>query len=210
MTTYEEAKANGNLTLLNNKDLSKEFIKFETNYSFYSEIQSQAMDSYFKGPIWELKKSIGSSIVNTIKEQHDFHIKIIKKLHKVGVTFICGTDAGISITIPGFSIHQELSFYKEAGLSNYEVLKTATVNASKTHAIMNNMGTVEVGKIANLILIDQNPLLDLSALKKPRSVFVNGRKLSRETLDNFENKAKDRNNLIASALRYAENWIIEK
>ena len=159
---------------------------------------------------WYTSKLRDSSIVNTIKEQHYFHIKIIKKLHKVGVTFICGTDAGISITIPGFSIHQELAFYKEVGLSNYEVLKTATVNASKTHAIMNNMGTVEVGKIANLILIDQNPLLDLSALKKPRSVFVNGRKLSRETLDNFENKAKDRNNLIASALRYAENWIIEK
>lgn len=74
MTTYEEAKANGNLTLLNNKDLSKEFIKFETNYSFYSEIQSQAMDSYFKGPIWELKKSIGSlSLLTSVVRKRDYN-----------------------------------------------------------------------------------------------------------------------------------------
>ena len=62
------------MTLLNNKDLSKEFIKFETNYSFYSEIQSQAMDSYFKGPIWELKKSIGSlSLLTSVVRKRDYN-----------------------------------------------------------------------------------------------------------------------------------------
>lgn len=159
---------------------------------------------------WYSTKLRDSSIVETIKKQHDFHLEIIKKLHEVGVTFICGTDAGIGVTVPGFSIHQELAFYKEVGLSNYEVLKTATVNASKTHLIMNNMGTIEVGKVANLILIDRNPLVDLSALQNPKTVFVKGRKLDRKTLDNFENKAKNRNNLIASAARYLENLIVEK
>jgi len=151
--------------------------------------------------------------MHTNNSKNDWHhniVKIIKKLHEVGVTFICGTDAGIGVTIPGFSIHQELAFYKEAGLSNYEALKTATVNASKTHSIMNNMGTIEVGKIANLILIDDNPLLDLSTLQNPTIVFVKGIKLDRETLDSFKNEARNRSNLIASALRYVENMIIEK
>jgi hypothetical protein len=168
------------------------------------------VDSKAQFERWYTSKLRDSTIVTTIKKQHDFHLKIIKKLHEVGVTFICGTDAGIGITIPGFSMHQELSFYKEAGLSNYEILKTATINASKTHLIMNNMGTIEVGKFANLLLVDTNPLLDLSALQNPTKVFIKGRKLDRETLDNFENKAKNRSNLIASAVRYLENLIIEK
>ena len=168
------------------------------------------VDSKAQFERWYNSKLRDSTIVYTIKKQHDFHLNIIKKLHKVGVTFICGTDAGIGITIPGFSIHQELSFYKEAGLSNYEVLKTATINASKTHAIMNNMGTIEVGKFANLLLVDTNPLLDLSALQNPTKVFIKGRKLDRETLDSFENEAKNRSNLIASVVRYLENLIIEK
>jgi imidazolonepropionase-like amidohydrolase len=168
------------------------------------------VDSKAQFERWNMAKQIDSSIVKTIKKQHDFHLKIIRKLHKAGVTFISGTDAGIGVTIPGFSIHQELAFYKEAGLSNYEILKTATVNASKTHSIMNNMGTIEVGKIANLIVVDDNPLLDLTVLKKPTTVFIKGRKLNRKTLDNYEKKAKNRNNLIASAFRYLENLIVEK
>jgi hypothetical protein len=168
------------------------------------------VDSKAQFERWYNTKLKDSSIVKRIKDQHNFHLKIVKKLHKAGTTIICGTDAGIGVTVPGFSIHQELAFFKEAGLSNYEVLKTATVNASKTHSIMNNMGTIEVGKIANLILIDNNPLLDLSALQNPSTVFIKGRKLNRYSLDNFEKQARNRRNLIASALRYLENLMFEK
>lgn len=159
---------------------------------------------------WFNAKQEDSSTVERIKKQHDFHIIIVNKLHEAGVPIVCGTDSGIGITLPGFSIHKELAFYKEAGLSNYEVLKTATVNASQTHAIMNQLGTIEEGKVANLLLVDENPLVKLSTLKNPSYVFVKGRKLNRETLDSFNEKAKNRKNLIATALRYLENLIIEK
>jgi len=159
---------------------------------------------------WYTTKLRDPSIVETIKKQHDFHLDIIKTLHKNGTTIICGTDAGIGITIPGYAIHQELAFLKEAGLSNYEVLKTATINASRTHSIMQNLGSVEEGKIANLLLVDKNPLSDLTSLQNPSTVFIKGRKLNRETLDSFQEKSRSRNNLIASAFRYLENLIVEK
>lgn len=159
---------------------------------------------------WYNTKQDDESVVSRIKNQHDFHLNIIAQLHKAGVAIICGTDAGIGITIPGFSIHQELAFYKEAGLSNYEVLKTATVNASQTHSIMNNLGTIEIGKIANLLLVDNNPLIELTSLENPSYVIVKGRKLNRETLDSFAEKSRNRKNLMATALRYLENLIIEK
>jgi hypothetical protein len=159
---------------------------------------------------WFNAKQEDPETVQRIKTQHDFHINIVKKLHEAGVTIICGTDAGIGVTLPGLSIHKELAFYKKAGLSNYEVLKTATVNASKTHSIMNQLGTIEEGKIANFLLVDENPLFELSSLENPTYVFVKGRKLNREILDSYNEKAKNRKNLVASALRYLENLIIEK
>ncbi len=159
---------------------------------------------------WLYAKQNDSTVVSRIKSQHDFHITIVQKLHETGVNIVCGTDAGIGVTLPGFSIHKELKFYKEAGLSNYEVLKTATVNASKTHSIMNSMGTIQVGKIANLLLVDDNPLITLSSLENPNCVFVKGRKLNRKTLDSFNAKAKNRKNLMASAIRYLENLLFEK
>jgi hypothetical protein len=159
---------------------------------------------------WYNAKQKDPTTVERIKKQHDFHLTIVKKLHEAGVPIICGTDAGIGVTLPGFSIHKELAFYKEAGLSNYEVLKTATVNASQTHSMMNQLGTIEEGKIANMLLVDKNPLVELSTLHNPTYVFVKGRKLNRETLDSFNEKAKNRKNLVATALRYLENLIIEK
>jgi len=159
---------------------------------------------------WYNAKQEDPSTVDWIKKQHDFHLTIVKKLHEAGVPIICGTDAGIGVTLPGFSTHKELAFYKEASLSNYEVLKTATVNASQTHAIMNQLGTIEEGKVANLLLVDENPLTNLTTLENPTYVFIKGRKLNRETLVSFNEKAKNRKNLVATALRYLENLIIEK
>ena len=158
---------------------------------------------------WFFAKKKDMKVVDRIKEQHDFHLTIVQKLHEAGVRIVCGTDAGIGVTLPVFSIHKELAFYKEAGLSNYEVLRTATVNAAQTHAVMNTMGTIEKGKIANLLLVDSNPLVELSSLKRPSQVFIKGRNLNREQLDSFNEKAKDRENLIASALRYLENLFVE-
>ena len=159
---------------------------------------------------WNYAKHNDSTVKNRIKRQHDFHLAIVKKLHDSGVQIICGTDAGIGVTIPGYSIRKELQFYKEAGLSNYEVLKTATVNAAATHEIMNSVGTVQEGKMANLLLLDQNPLTTLSTLENPKFVFIKGRQLDRGTLDFFDEKAKNRKNLIASAIRYLENFVFEK
>ena len=159
---------------------------------------------------WFNAKQNDPSEVNRIKKQHDFHLTIVKSLHEAGANIVCGTDAGIGISVPGYSIHKELNFYKEAGLSNYEVLKTATVNASRTHSIMNQLGTIEEGKIANLLLVDENPVNTLSTLENPTYVFIKGRKLDRKTLDSYNERAKNRKNLMASALRYLENLILEK
>ncbi|MCH2032364.1 MAG: amidohydrolase family protein [Tenacibaculum sp.] len=168
------------------------------------------VDSKAQFDRWFYAKQNDSTVISRIKNQHDFHITIVKKLHKAGVPIVCGTDAGIGVTVPGFSIHQELKFYQEAGLSNFEILKTATINAAQTHQIMNSLGTIEKGKVANLLVLEENPLKEISALKKTSVIFVQGRKLEQKNLDIFIEKAKNRKNFIASALRYVENLLFEK
>lgn len=107
-------------------------------------------------------------------------------------------------------MHQELAFYKQAGLSNYDVLKTATINASLMHSMLQNLGTIQVGKIANMLVLEENPLEELTTLQRPSFIFIKGRILDRETLDGFEQKAWNRKNLMATALRYLEYFIVEK
>lgn len=136
-----------------------------------------------------------------VNEQHKFHIYIVKRMHEAGVNLICGTDAGVLNTAPGFSLHQELAFYKEAGMSNFEALKTATVNPSKTFREYANMGTIEIGKKANLILTKTNPLQDIATFKNPGMVLVNGRLIDENLINEFKKRAYDRKNNTATWFR---------
>jgi len=170
----------------------------------------QINDSKIQFDRWQGTKVHEPTVDVRIKKQHEFHLLAISKLHAAGVNIVCGTDAGIGVTLPGFSIHEELAFYKEAGLTNYEVLKTATANIARSHSVMKDLGTVESGKVANLILLKQNPLDNLQALKDIEWVMLKGKKLDAEHLENLKAKAKDRKNFLATALRYIEYMIIEK
>jgi len=122
----------------------------------------QMVDSKAQYNRWASVKENNSSITNSIYRQHLFHLYIVKRVHEEGVNIVCGTDAGIGITVPGYSIHQELALYQEAGLSKFEVLKTATVNPSKTHKEFEQMGTIENGKLANFVVTSNNPLENLT------------------------------------------------
>lgn len=167
------------------------------------------VDSQAQFDRWQSTLQRDPATAERILEQHQFHLEIIRKLHRAGVPVISGSDAGIGVTAPGFSIHRELAFYAEAGLSNYEVLKTATVNAAATHHRMNHLGTVAPGKTANLLLLNGNPLEDLTVLENPEVVFILGRMLDRDTLEMFRERAHHRKNGLVTGLRYLENWVRE-
>ena len=136
-----------------------------------------------------------------INRQHRFHLEIVQKLHKAGVNIVCGTDAGIVNTAAGLSVHQELAFYVQAGLSNYEALKTATVNPARVYTEYKNFGTIEPGKWANFILSEKNPLTQLHTLQDPEWVMVKGRLIDRKLIKEFKAKAYKRNNYLASMIR---------
>ncbi len=193
---YEMLEQNGN-------GLNPDFLK-------YINPLIQITDSKVQYNRWKSEKTLNPSITEAIYKQHQFHLYLLKQMQKNGVNIICGTDAGIGITAPGYSLHEELNLYKEAGLSNYETLKTATINPSKTQKEFKNMGTVEEGKIANLLLTKTNPLKDIETLKFPECVMVKGHRINQNTLSLFINKAINRNGLVTTAIRYAEYLFVEK
>jgi len=170
----------------------------------------QKNDSKVQFDRWANEKIQSQDINERILKQHKFHLYILNKMNEAGVNIVCGTDAGIGITSPGFAMHQELALYQEAGLSNYDVLKTATINPSKTHREFENIGSIETGKWANFILSNENPLEDLSTLAQPEWVMIQGRKLDKDLLASFNDAANDRSTLVVSALRYLEYLYIEK
>ena len=107
-------------------------------------------------------------------------LMLLHQLKEAGVPLILATDAGTGWMglVPGFSLHEELRVLTQNGFTPYEAIKTATVNAAN---IVKNMigtgdfGTIEVGKRADLLLIDGNPFDDIEVLSSPQGVMASGR-----------------------------------
>lgn len=110
---------------------------------------------------------------------------------KKGVPLLAGTQFE-DVGTPGMSLHDELFWFVEGGLSTAEALRSATINPAVFLRKEKDLGSVEVGKIADLVLLDANPLVDISNTRKINSVIVNGKLLQRHDLDNLLKQAKDR------------------
>jgi hypothetical protein len=110
--------------------------------------------------------------------------EMVGAMHKAGVPMMAGTDtaAGVAV-LPGFSLHTELECFVQAGFTPMEALQSATVNPAKFLGLQKQMGTVEAGKFASLVLLDGNPLEDIRNTRKIAAVFLKGKLLKRADLD---------------------------
>ena len=105
-------------------------------------------------------------------------------MFRAGVPFMAGTDTAAGVHIfPGFSLHQELVLFQRAGLTPMQALQTATLNPAKFMGRTADLGTVEKGKLADLVLLDANPLEDIANTQKIRGVVLAGRYFDRAALD---------------------------
>lgn len=104
-------------------------------------------------------------------------------MHRAGVPFLAGTDTAPGIyIIPGFSLHDELANFVEAGFTPMEALQTATSNPA-LFLERSDIGAVKAGGVADLVLLSANPLDNIQNTKKITAVVINGRFLDRAALD---------------------------
>jgi hypothetical protein len=104
-------------------------------------------------------------------------------LHRAGVPLLAGTDSFDGFDISGFSLHQELELLVKAGLRPTEALQAATLNPVKFLGRERDLGTVEVGKVADLVLLDADPTEDIRNTRKIRGVVLHGHFFDRVELD---------------------------
>lgn len=146
---------------------------------------------------WHNQFQQRNSQVATLAERrylYNLRLKIIGGMHRSGIRLLAGTDCASLYTFPGFSLHEELELFVEAGLSPVEALRTATFNPALFLGREKELGTVAKGKLADLVLLDANPLEEIRNTKKIHAVILNGKFLRRGDLDNLlrelEEKAK--------------------
>ena len=112
-------------------------------------------------------KHISASFYNAAKEQ-------IKIASEIGVPIMTGTDVSDSYIFAGFSIHHELEELTKSGLSNLKALQSATIIPAKFVGVDKSYGTIEIGKIADLVILDKNPLDNITNSKTIYGVIMNG------------------------------------
>ena len=128
---------------------------------------------------WRAAKNNLLSATGVPREQRHEYIalrrRFIKALYDAGVPFLLGSDAPQLWNVPGFSTHRELAALVAAGLTPYQALRTGTVNVAKYIKEEGRSGVVRSGARADLILLDGNPLQDISNSMRINGVVVNGR-----------------------------------
>ena len=107
------------------------------------------------------------------------------KLHKKNVPFMAGSDTPIGYLIPGRSLHIELEVMVESGFSNLEAIKSATINPAKFFELEKKEGRIKDGYKADLVILNSNPLDNISNTQDIYGVIKNGEFLSRESLDSL-------------------------
>ena len=101
----------------------------------------------------------------------DVWLKITDALHKAGVPVVAGTDVGV----PGHTLHRELELYVKAGFTPLEAIQAATIVPARVMKLDSEAGSIATGKRADLIVVDANPLDNISNIRKVRFVLTQGR-----------------------------------
>ena len=118
-------------------------------------------------------------------------LDIVRKLHAAKVPFLAGTDtpAGVDV-LPGISLHLELERFVAAGFTPLEALQTATRNPAMFYDKLGDYGSVQAGRVADLVMLSANPLNDIRNTRTIAGVVADGRYLSPADLDRLRSKLK--------------------
>ncbi len=126
----------------------------------------------------------------TAERVFSWSLRAVRTLRDAGVPILAGTDVGNPLLVPGYSLHTELALLVRAGLTTHEALRAATVTPAEFLGLADSLGTVAVGKVADLLLLDADPLDDIRNTRRIRAVALNGRLLDREALDRLLSAAE--------------------
>jgi imidazolonepropionase-like amidohydrolase len=131
----------------------------------------------------------------------DQGVQNIREMHEAGMDLLAGTDTGVINLYPGSSLHDELAiFVKDIGMTPAEAIERATHRSARYLRIGDSVGTIERGKIADLVLVDADPLLDITNTRRISGVILRGQFYDRDGLE------KIRAQVLAAPDIKVDNW----
>jgi imidazolonepropionase-like amidohydrolase len=125
------------------------------------------------------------AVAALIRSVWNRYLEIVARMQTDGVPLLAGTDTGDPWSYPGAELHEELELLVKAGLTPAQALRTATINPAKFLDAEDSFGTVQVGKLADLVLLDANLLDDIRNTRRIEGVFLRGQWLSKKKLDSL-------------------------
>ncbi len=131
----------------------------------------------------------GERLQDSLEKRNMYFQHITRVLHETGVNLVLGTDWGAIYAIPGTSTHDEIALLQQAGLPAEAILAMATINAARVLRVEDQLGTIEEGKIADLVLVEQNPLEEPGHLRRPLAVIKDGQWLDEADLERLRQSA---------------------
>ncbi|HKN24495.1 MAG TPA: amidohydrolase family protein [Candidatus Acidoferrum sp.] len=164
---------------------------------FSKDARAKCVPAYWKDQTWkkfteQVKQDFNTDDLETRKKFIDKELEVVQLLHKAGVPFLAGTDTPPGVYIfPGFSLHEELQRFVAAGFTPLEALQTATLNPARFFQMEGQLGTIEKGKLADLVFLDGNPLEDIRNTQKVTAVILNGQYLSKADLQKILQRVEE-------------------
>ncbi len=135
-------------------------------------------------------RTVANPPEQTDSTESDWFMFLTGRAHQAGVPIGAGTDTPIAIAVPGYSLHSELELLVLAGLTPLEAIQSATVRPAEYFSIQDQMGSIDVGKRADMVLLNANPLDDITNTKRIAAVVSKGKFLDSNALDTLIQSAQ--------------------
>ncbi len=131
----------------------------------------------------KLRENTSPEELAGLKAEAARDVELVGAMHSAGVLFMAGTDGPDPLVFPGFSLHDELEWLVKSGFTPLQALRAATSDPARFLAMQDKYGVAQAGRVADLVLLDANPLQDIRNTRKIFGVVLGGKYYSREALD---------------------------
>lgn len=163
---------------------TEESIRAQPDFRFYPK---RVQDGFFN--FYKRSRFINSVSYEKRARWIEIRNKLIKAIYDAGGKIMTGSDSPEFLYLYGFSMHREMKALADAGLSNYAVLEAATKNPSAFFGTLDKVGTIEKGRRADLVLLDANPLENISATEKRAGVMLKGKYYTQDEMNKWLDEA---------------------
>ena len=162
------------------------------------------MLDYISPMVWGMWQQLWGSQIGNVPVFTQFYpnyLSFLKDLYDAKFTLLIGTDLLFAGVIPGYSVHEEMAIWQDAGIPTIDILRSATITPAKFIGVDKSLGTIEEGKKASFVILRDNPLTDIRNTQKVEGVFLCGSYFDREKLDTLKMEVKEANEAKFKAIK---------